>query len=154
MAYLSNMIKELRIEHNLSQAALAKELGVSQSAIYYWENGKREPSLDMLEKIANYFGISKKLFLSSAWEDYSILVTGEQAIFGKSRTFTEYLQNLSHFTEQKEAEIFPEEDWQLNIILGKAQELSDEARYMIIGYEDNLIMSGKYSRDKEKKKKD
>lgn len=154
MTHLSNMIKELRIEHNLSQAALAKELGVSQSAVYYWENGKREPSIDMLEKIANYFGISKKLFLSSAWEDYGILATGEQAMFGKSRSFTEYLQSLSYFTEQKEAEIFPEEDWQLDIIVGKAMQLSDEGRYKVIEYLDDLILSGKYNRDKEKKKKD
>ena len=155
MVHLSDMIKKLRIEAGMSQAALAKELGVSQSAIYYWENGKREPSLDMLEKIANHFMISKNMFLSSAWEDYNITCTAEKSIFGgEEKTFTEYLRELSYYAKQKDAEFFSEEDWQLDIILGKAQQLTDEARYMIIGYEDNLIMSGKYNREDEKKKKD
>lgn len=31
---------------------------MSQVAVNYWENGKREPSIDMLKKIANYFDVS------------------------------------------------------------------------------------------------
>ena len=40
---IGEIIKELRTERGLSQAALAKEIGVSQKAIDYWERGINEP---------------------------------------------------------------------------------------------------------------
>lgn len=54
---VSSTLKTLRTKHNMTQQELAKRLNVSQSAIYYWENGKREPSLDMLFKISDVFHI-------------------------------------------------------------------------------------------------
>ena len=54
-------LKSLRLKNNLTQAALAKELNVTQNAVYQWENGKREPSSEMVEKIANYFKASPEL---------------------------------------------------------------------------------------------
>ena len=35
-------IKRLRIENGLTQEELARSIGVSQSAVYLWENGKSE----------------------------------------------------------------------------------------------------------------
>lgn len=45
-------IKKIRQDKGLSQKELANRVNVSQSAIYYYESGKREIRLDMLEKIA------------------------------------------------------------------------------------------------------
>ena len=45
-------IKKIRQEKGVSQKELANRVNVSQSAIYYYESGKREIRLDMLEKIA------------------------------------------------------------------------------------------------------
>lgn len=56
MSYFANGLKQLRLEHGLTQAALARELHVTQNAIFNWENEKREPSIDMIYKIADYFG--------------------------------------------------------------------------------------------------
>ena len=58
MFHFANGLKKLRIEHNLTQSALAKELNVTQNAIFNWENEKREPNLDMIQKIAEYFNTS------------------------------------------------------------------------------------------------
>ena len=58
MADFPTRLKELRIQNVKSQKDLAHILNVSQNAIYNWENGKREPSLDMLKKIADYFEVS------------------------------------------------------------------------------------------------
>lgn len=55
MSHFSNKLKQLRLEHGLTQSALAKELNVTQNAIFNWENGKREPNLDTITEIANYF---------------------------------------------------------------------------------------------------
>ena len=51
-------LKELRLENGLSQHKLANELGFCNQTISFWETGSREPDLDTLLKIANYFEIS------------------------------------------------------------------------------------------------
>lgn len=58
MSNFSKQLKQLRLEHGLTQVALAKELDVTQNAIFNWENEKREPNLDMIRKIAEYFNTS------------------------------------------------------------------------------------------------
>ncbi len=51
-------LKELREKRKLSQAELAKVLGVAQSTVGMWECGKNKPEYEMLSKIANYFDVS------------------------------------------------------------------------------------------------
>lgn len=51
-------LKELRISHNLTQDALAKEILVSRTLISKYENGSVSPTKDNLNRIANYFEIS------------------------------------------------------------------------------------------------
>ncbi|WP_237738175.1 helix-turn-helix domain-containing protein [Caldicellulosiruptor sp. F32] len=50
-------LKELREERGLTQAELAKELGISVQNLSYYENG-REPKYELLIKIADYFGVT------------------------------------------------------------------------------------------------
>ncbi|MBR1968094.1 MAG: helix-turn-helix transcriptional regulator, partial [Clostridia bacterium] len=45
MAKVSERIKYLRTEKNLTQMELSKETGLSQNAIAQWENGKRTPNI-------------------------------------------------------------------------------------------------------------
>lgn len=47
----------MRIE-KLSQSALARKIGISQSAICNWLNGKKEPSIESLWKLADYFDVT------------------------------------------------------------------------------------------------
>lgn len=51
-------LKELRIEKNLSQRALAKDLGVSQAAVARWESGLQTPNIDILILVSKYFGVT------------------------------------------------------------------------------------------------
>ena len=51
-------LKELREQHNISQSELAKILKVSSAAISNWEKGKRQPDLNMIITMADYFGVS------------------------------------------------------------------------------------------------
>ena len=51
-------IKQIRSELKMSQAELARQCGVTQAAISKYEDGKREPSLAMLKKIASVLGVS------------------------------------------------------------------------------------------------
>lgn len=51
-------LKELRERDSLSQAALAKQLGVSQSTVGMWESGKNNPEYETLIKISKFFNVS------------------------------------------------------------------------------------------------
>ena len=52
---ISTKIKDLRIKNDITQEQLSKELSVAKSTIGMWENGRREPDIDMIKKIAKYF---------------------------------------------------------------------------------------------------
>lgn len=50
-------LKSLRANKGISQKSLAKEIGVSQASVGYWEKGERTPSVDAGRKLADYFNI-------------------------------------------------------------------------------------------------
>lgn len=54
---ISEKIYKLRTDLGLSQKEFADQVGTSQSAINYWENGKREPRNNQLKKIAEKYSI-------------------------------------------------------------------------------------------------
>ena len=62
---MKNRIKELRLSKGITQAELAKTLGIAQNTLSYWENGKYDPDNDSLKKIASYFGVSVDYILNS-----------------------------------------------------------------------------------------
>lgn len=55
---VGDRIKLLRTEKNISQEALAKHITSNQKQISKWERGQIEPNIDMLKKLADYFGVS------------------------------------------------------------------------------------------------
>jgi putative transcriptional regulator len=55
---MKNRIKVFRAMHDLTQEALANELGVTRQTILAIEKGKYDPSLDLAFKIARYFGVT------------------------------------------------------------------------------------------------
>jgi transcriptional regulator with XRE-family HTH domain len=68
------VIKESRQSLGLSQEALARKLGVRASHIGYMEQGRRRPSLTLLNALADTLGIEKeRLFLLSHPEARKLL---------------------------------------------------------------------------------
>lgn len=58
-----DVIKSLRVSHNISQVQLASELHVSKQTISNWENNNILPSIEMLVKIAAFFSVSTDYLL-------------------------------------------------------------------------------------------
>lgn len=56
-------IYELRIEKGLSQANLAKEIGVTQKSIDFWEKEINEPKATYIINLAVFFGVSTDYLL-------------------------------------------------------------------------------------------
>lgn len=56
--FFAAQLLKCRKSANLSQKALANELGVSDAAITMMEKGKRSPSFEILIALADYFDVS------------------------------------------------------------------------------------------------
>ena len=55
---IGKKIKEARLERNLTQMNLADAMGVSYQAVSNWENGKTEPDIDTLTKLAEVTNVT------------------------------------------------------------------------------------------------
>lgn len=49
-------IKEIREARGMTRKQIADAVGVSEVAVYYWENGRQKPSADKLPKLAELLG--------------------------------------------------------------------------------------------------
>lgn len=79
---ISDNIKKLRTQHGMSQEEFGKIAGVSDKAVSTWENGKKEPRMGAIQKIALYFNINKSEIIDDA-EASRIPVSGMIPIVGK-----------------------------------------------------------------------
>jgi len=58
MKQFGQRLQELRTERNMTQEDFGKLLNVSQSTIAYYESGKKQPSLETISFIADYFTVT------------------------------------------------------------------------------------------------
>ena len=58
-----NIVKELRKKRGIQQKALALEIGVSCPTVSEWESGKKDPSGERLQKLADFFGVDELVIL-------------------------------------------------------------------------------------------
>lgn len=55
---ISQRLKELRKEKGITQKQFAEIFQVASGTIAMWEIGKRQPDIQMIDRIASYFGVS------------------------------------------------------------------------------------------------
>lgn len=75
---LSEVLKELRLEANLTQKELATKLNIGQSTIVGYEKGEREATLTNLSQYADYFGVSLD-YLAGRETDYGAKIAAPTA---------------------------------------------------------------------------
>ena len=60
---IGDQIKSLREQHKLDRYELAEKIGVSYHTIAKYETAERTPPPDILEKLADFFGVSTDYLL-------------------------------------------------------------------------------------------
>ncbi len=113
-------LKKLREEAGESQYSFAKKFGVAQSTIGNWESGTREPNLDSISRLADYFGVTVDHLLGR--EEKSARADGGE--------------DMKSF--------FPE------VFIKAYQALNDEGREKVIEYATDLAASGRYRKKADK----
>ena len=58
MRDISKNLKDARIESGMKQEELAEQLFCKREVISYYENGKRNPDIQMLKLLSEYFNVS------------------------------------------------------------------------------------------------
>lgn len=66
---LNEKIKELRKAKKVSQVEMASALGLTKQCVSNWENDNIQPSIEMLVKIADYFGVTTDYLLCRSETD-------------------------------------------------------------------------------------
>lgn len=61
----ADRLKLVRKEAGLTQVELAKALNISTGAVGNWETGKRQPDMEMLKKLSEYFCVSADYLLDN-----------------------------------------------------------------------------------------
>ena len=79
---LSENIRRLRKERNLTQERLAEALGVTVGAVYKWESGQSLPEISMLMEIADFFDTSVDLLLGYQPKDNRLEASIERITAG------------------------------------------------------------------------
>jgi transcriptional regulator with XRE-family HTH domain len=100
---IGKRIEEIREQAALSQSALARAIGTSQSAISQIEAGERNPSFDMLRQIAKALNVSVPHLVGAEVEG---LAANELAHFRNYRGLTpeakKELEDFAAYLRQKQ----------------------------------------------------
>jgi len=90
-------LRKLRDRHDMTQEALGKLLNVTQSTIAYYESGKKQPTLETLIIIANYFEVSTDFLLNRT----NVVSTASEI----SKSDSELLNKINKLSDENRKEI-------------------------------------------------
>ena len=60
---LNENIRSLRQQHGINQVEFAERIGVTKQCVSNWENDNVLPSIEMLARLADFFGVSTDMLL-------------------------------------------------------------------------------------------
>ncbi|MGV6840545.1 MAG: helix-turn-helix domain-containing protein [Planktomarina sp.] len=91
---ISEALRLIRVFHDLKQQELAERLGLSKSYVSELEGGKKIPSMDVIQKYADAFGIppSSILFFAENLNDPSKGRKVQSAIAQKILQFLQFIE--------------------------------------------------------------
>lgn len=109
---IGKVIKDLRIARGLSQEQLSLQSGIDQHYVSNIENGQRNPSVEMIERLATFFGFTlSRFFVEIETLEESSVNEPSHVFIGNSEAerFSEYMlsRKLSGATAKKYSENVP-----------------------------------------------
>lgn len=100
---IGKTLATLRKNNGLNQREFAQSIGVSNGAVAMWETNKRQPDIEMLIKIANYYHVSLDYLLgiSNKIESVSMLEVCDKELLD----YFHKIQNTAIISEQDKAKV-------------------------------------------------
>lgn len=100
----ADIFKYLRLRDGLSQRELAKRLKISPSAVAMYESGKRFPSREAEEQIADFFNVSIDLLRGKEAEIFTVDNDLVREFSSYSEAFQRRLLSYAKFIIKEEGE--------------------------------------------------
>ncbi len=101
---LQRALKMLRAYHHIPQKELAEKLGISNSHLSEIENGKKTPSLELLDRYSDFFKIpasSILLFSENINADKTKLDKIRESVANKILKILEWVGDCNEFEKVK-----------------------------------------------------
>lgn len=98
MSSFSERLKELRASKGLTQAEVAKPLGVAPSTYSLYESGKREPNFETLLNISLFFNVDMNFLMGKPSNPFPEVNTLAAHFEGEEFTEAE-LEEIKQFAE-------------------------------------------------------
>ncbi len=99
-------LKKLRSEKKLNQEELGLKLNLSQQTISAYENGSKQPPIDVINQLANFFGVSVDYLLGRVQEKSLHVVEGDAIPQELREIGVEYLEIAK---QMQDDDLSPEE---------------------------------------------
>ena len=77
---IAKNIKRIREQYQLTQEDLGKIAGVSNKAVWAWENGTAVPRMGAIQRIADRFGLPKSVIIDRDIDEYNTLSVAEASL--------------------------------------------------------------------------
>ncbi len=92
-----NRLKQLREQRGLSQKDLADFLGMTRQAVAYYESGKREPNINTIIKLADYFSVSADYLLGrvDCKDPYAYIIGRNLRLIRGDLTYKQICEKIS-----------------------------------------------------------
>lgn len=118
---MTNRIKQLRIEKNLTQEQLGKVLNVSGRSVGFYESGDRDPDTTTLGKLADYFNVSIDYLLGRV-DDPENKIVPKEGLPNELAKYVDYIEII------KDAEIEDISPKELKEIIEFAKKIKDKSK--------------------------
>lgn len=93
---MAKRLMQLREKNNLSQSAVARQIGVTPALISAYEKQERKPSIDKLIALADIYHVSTDYILGRTYkDDSSININVEHLSDNQIRILRELIENMN-----------------------------------------------------------
>jgi transcriptional regulator with XRE-family HTH domain len=86
MTLFGDNLRRLRERKNVTGQEVAETLGVAKSTYYTWESGYREPGIDTILKLLEYFDASATELFPRCEHDDAVTIAIKPKAFGRTLT--------------------------------------------------------------------
>lgn len=105
---IAKNIKRLREAHDMTQEELAKAIGMSRPAVTQWETGWSQPRMGTIEKLADFFKVSKLEIIGDDDDRAASLPKGAMPVYSSGEATVPLLTlgrvHAGELTDEEEAE--------------------------------------------------
>ncbi|GIM46995.1 hypothetical protein DNHGIG_25440 [Collibacillus ludicampi] len=103
---LYNRLVKLRKEKKISQEGIAKALGIPRSTYAQYELGRRHPDYDVIQKIADFFGVSIDYLFGRVDHPEVVLTESERKLYDSIGEMPiEKIKQLFEFPDATEEDV-------------------------------------------------